>query len=414
MLDIKFIRENKRLVEKGASDKSVPIDLDKLLAVDSQRRRLQAELEKLRSQRKKIAEEKEITKGKKIKEEIRAVENKLEKINAEFYELMLEVPIPPASDVPKGKTDEDNVEVKFWGEKLKFDFIPKDYITIMESLDLLDLKRGAKIGGFRQYVIKNQAVLLEQALLRWSLDYLIKKDFSPFRPTIMVRDFALVGTGMFPRGKDDIYMVDDNLYLAGTTEVPLMAYHADEVFDEKELPKKYVGISEAFRREVGSYGKDIKGIFRIHEFWQTEQVVICKNNEAESIRWHDELLRNSEGLVQALGLPYRIVNCCTGELADGQVKRYDIEIWVPSQGRYRETHSDSYLADFQTRRLNIRYRTKDGETKFAHSLNNTGVAVPRILIPLVENYQQKDGSVVIPEVLREYTGFSEIRPKNRS
>ena len=346
MLDIKFIRENKRLVEKGASDKSVPIDLDKLLAVDSQRRRLQAELEKLRSQRKKIAEEKEITKGKKIKEEIRAVENKLEKINAEFYELMLEVPIPPASDVPKGKTDEDNVEVKFWGEKLKFDFIPKDYITIMESLDLLDLKRGAKIGGFRQYVIKNQAVLLEQALLRWSLDYLIKKDFSPFRPTIMVRDFALVGTGMFPRGKDDIYMVDDNLYLAGTTEVPLMAYHADEVFDEKELPKKYVGISEAFRREVGSYGKDIKGIFRIHEFWQTEQVVICKNNEAESIRWHDELLRNSEGLVQALGLPYRIVNCCTGELADGQVKRYDIEIWVPSQGRYRETHSDSYLADF--------------------------------------------------------------------
>ena len=414
MLDIKFIRENKKFIEKGASDKSVPIDLDKLLAVDSQRRRLQAELEKLRSQRKKIAEEKEITKGKKIKEEIRAVENKLEKINAEFYELMLEVPIPPASDVPKGKTDEDNVEVKFWGEKLKFDFIPKDYITIMESLDLLDLKRGAKIGGFRQYVIKNQAVLLEQALLRWSLDYLIKKDFSPFRPTIMVRDFALVGTGMFPRGKDDIYMVDDNLYLAGTTEVPLMAYHADEVFDEKELPKKYVGISEAFRREVGSYGKDIKGIFRIHEFWQTEQVVICKNNEAESIRWHDELLRNSEGLVQALGLPYRIVNCCTGELADGQVKRYDIEIWVPSQGRYRETHSDSYLADFQTRRLNIRYRTKDGETKFAHSLNNTGVAVPRILIPLVENYQQKDGSVVIPEVLREYTGFSEIRPKNRS
>jgi len=410
MLDIKFIRENKELVEKGARDKGVSIDLEKLLEVDEKRRKLLQEVENLRAQRNKIAQEKNIEKGKELKEKIRKIENELEKINEKFHDLMLQVPNPAAKDVPVGKTEDENVEVRSWGKPPKFDFAPKNYITLMGYLDLLDLERGAKIGGFRQYVIKNEAVLLEQALIKLSIDQLTKKGFTPLRPTVMVKESAMVGSGMFPKGKEDTYQTDDG-YLAGTTEVPLMAYHADEILAEEDLPKKYVGLSEAFRKEVGSYGKDVKGIFRIHEFWQTEQVVICKNDEKESIKWHEELLKNSEEFVQSLNLPYRVVNCCTGDLSDGQVKRYDIEMWVPSQGKYRETHSDSYLFDFQTRRLNTRYKTKNGEIKFAHSLNNTGVAVPRILIPLVENYQLADGSVKVPDVLQKFVGIERIVPK---
>ncbi|XOB40668.1 MAG: serine--tRNA ligase [Candidatus Nealsonbacteria bacterium] len=419
MLDIKFIRENPDKVKQGCQKKQVKVDIDKLLRVDKKRREALSALEDMRAKKNKASKQIAAAEDKREKQKIILQMRELDKSNdrlektlkgleKEFNELMFQVPIPPAFDVPEGRADKDNVEVKSWGKPPKFNFPPKDYITLMESLDLLDLKRGAKIGGFRQYVIKNEAVLLEQALLRWSLDYLIKKGFSPLRPTIMVKEFAMIGTGMFPRGKKETYKTNDNLFLAGTTEVPLMAYHANEILKEEELPKKYVGISEAFRREVGSYGKDTRGILRVHEFWQTEQVILCKNNENESIRWHEQLLKNSEGLVQALGLPYRVVNCCAGDLADGQVKRYDIEIWVPSQEKYRETHSDSYLFDFQARRLNIRYRTKTGQLKFVHSLNNTGIAVPRILIPLIENYQQKDGSVKVPGVLQKYVRFKKI------
>lgn len=419
MLDIKFIREHPDIIKTGCRKKQVKVDIDNLLVVDKKRRELLQVLEVLRSKKNRANQEIKKAKSKKERETIilkmrqldknsDRISKNFKKINEEFQKIILQVPIPPAADVPQGKADEDNLPVKYWGKPRKFDFKPKDYITLMESLDLLDLKRGAKIGGFRQYVIKNEAVLLEQALLRWSLDYLIGKGFLPFRPTVMVKELALFGSGMFPQGRAETYQIDDDLFLAGTTEVPLMAYHANEILDEKELPKKYVGISAGFRKEVGSYGKDVKGIFRVHEFWQTEQIIICKNDKKESIKWHQKLLKNSEEIMQALALPYRVVNCCAGDLAPGQVKRYDIEAWVPSQRKYRETHSDSYLFDFQTRRLNIRYREKDGKLKFAHSLNNTGIAVPRILIPLIENYQQKDGKIEIPGVLQKYTGFKKI------
>jgi len=420
MLDIKFIRQNPEIVKEGCRKKQVKVDIDRLLEIDKKRREVLQAMEDMRAQKNKGSKKISGTKNEKEKQKIILQMKELDKnsdrlnqnlkeLNQEFNNLMLQVPIPPATDVPDGKTDKDNVPIKYWGKPTKFNFPPKDYITLMESFDLLDLKRGAKIGGFRQYVIKNEAVLFEQALLRWSLDFLIKKGFTPFRPMVMVKELAMLGTGMFPQGREEAYKTDDDLFLAGTTEVPLMTYHANEILDEGELPKKYVGISEGFRREVGSYGKDVKGIFRVHEFWQTEQIIICKNDEKESIKWHEELLRNSEELVQALSLPYRVVNCCGGDLAPGQVKRYDIEAWVPSQEKYRETHSDSYLFDFQTRRLNIRYREKDGKLKFAHSLNNTGIAVPRILIPLIENYQQKDGSILVPEVLQKYLPFKEIK-----
>jgi len=415
MLDIKFIRENPELVKQGCKKKHVEVDIDKLLKLDKKSREFLKKIEGLRHRINVISAKKptstKIKEARIIKQELKKLETRLQKARDKFNDLMLRVPIPPAADVPEGKSEDDNVPVKFLGEPPKFDFPPKDYITLMEDLDLLDLERGAKVGGFRQYIIKNEAVLIEQALLRWTLDCLIKKRFTLFRPTVMVKEFAMIGTGMFPGGEKEAYRVGDGLFLSGTTEVPLMAYYADEILDEKDLPIKMVGISIAFRKEVGSYGKDVKGILRVHEFWQTEQVIICKNDEKESIKWHEELLKNSEEFMQALELPYRVVNCCGGDLAGGQVKRYDIEAWVPSQGKYRETHSDSYLFDFQTRRLNIRYRAKEGRARFAHSLNQTAIAVPRILIPIIENYQQKDGSVKIPKVLQKYLDFEVVKKK---
>jgi len=413
MLDIKFIKENKELVKQGSDKKHIKIDIDRLLELDEKRRKLIQKVEDLRHQINIISKGKptaeQIKKAQKIKKEQKKLQVNLKKVGKEYNELMLKVPIPPALDVPEGASEDDNVETRKWGKIPKFGFVPKDYITLMNNLDLLDLERGAKIGGFRQYVIKNQAVLLEQALLKWTLDKLVKKGFMAFRPTTMIKGDILVGTGFFPSGKEETYQVDNDLFLAGTTEVPLMGYHANEILNEKDLPKKYVGISEAFRKEVGNYGRDAKGIMRVHEFWQTEQIIICKNDEKESIKWHEQLLKNSEEFMKALELPYRVVNVCAGELTDGQVKRYDIEAWVPSQKKYRETHSDSYLLDFQTRRLNLRYRTKKGELRFAHSLNQTAIAVPRILIPIIEIYQQKDGSIKIPKILHKYLDFKEIK-----
>ena len=420
MLDIKFIRDNKKIVEKAVKDKGISLDIDKLLDIDKKRKEISQNLENFRHERNilsspayaktsdgtrqhKINPE-EIGKAKELKKEIKKLEDEFKKDDEIYSELMEKVPMPPAKDVPIGKTEEDNVEVKKWGTIPKFGFPVKDYLTLMRNLDLDDLKRGAKIGGFRQYVFKNEAVLLEQSVLRWSLDFLVDKGFTPMRPTVIVKGFDLFGTGMFPFGREETYKLDKDSFLSGTTEVPLMAYYSNEILQEEDLPKLYVGISGAFRKEAGSYGKDVKGIYRVHEFLQTEQIVLCKNDFQTSIKWHEALLKNSEGIMQALNIPYRVINCCSGDLALSQAKRYDIEGWVPSQNKYRETHSDSYLLDFSTRRLNIRYRTKDGKIEFAHSLNDTGIASPRILISLLENYQNKDGTIDVPEILQPYLG----------
>ncbi len=412
MLDIKLIREHPEEIKEGIRKKGVdPALVDEVLQLDKQRRKLIQEVENIRAKKKK-AEKKllQVTKKEEIIKTLKEVkiflttkEERLKEIEKEIDNLLLLLPLPPAEDVPMGQGEEDNTAVKTWGQLPSFRFQPKSYLELMEKLDLVDLTRGAKIGGFRQYVIKNEAVILENALLRWSLDFLKQKGFTLFRPTILVKEKALVGSGMFPQGKDEVYQVDEDLYLAGTTEVPLMSYYAGEILDEEQLPLKMAGISAAFRKEAGSYGKDTKGIIRVHEFIQTEQVILCRADEEESRKWHEVLLQNSEQLLQQLKIPYRVVNCCTGELSSGQRKRYDIEAWVPSQNKYRETHSDSYLLDFQSRRLNIRYRTKSGEIRFVHSLNNTGIASPRILVPLIENYQTKEGWVRIPKVLWKYT-----------
>ncbi len=279
----------------------------------------------------------------------------------------------------------------------------------MESLGLVDLERGVKVAGFRGYFLKGDAALMSVALWQLAFEMWTKKGFIPLIAPSLVREEGLMGSGWFPQGKEEVYKTQDDLYLTGTAEVPVTAFHQEEILDEKELPKKYVAFSPCFRREAGSYGKDTKGIFRLHEFAKVEQVILCRADHEESVRWHEEITKNSEEIMQALGIPYRVVVNCGGDLKLANVKTYDIEAWIPSENRYRETHSSSYYHDFQTRRLDIRYRDGEGKVRFCHSLNNTAIATPRILISLLENNQQKDGTVKVPEILQKYLSKDKIQ-----
>ncbi|MEK7615841.1 MAG: serine--tRNA ligase [Patescibacteria group bacterium] len=423
MLDIKFIRENPDIVKQAAKNKNVAVDIDKLLALDERRRHLQGELDQANSFRNAIADASksgkpspdQIAEGKKYKEQASTLEGELKIVETEFHELMLMVPQISDPSVPEGAKDDDNKEIRTWGEIPSFDFEPKDYMAIMESLDLVDVERGAKVSGFRGYFLKNEAVLLSQALWMFALSQLIKKGFTPIIAPAIAKELAFRGTGWLPQGKDEIYKIGEDEFLIGTSEVSVMAYHSDEILKESDLPKKYVAFSPCFRSEAGSYGKDTKGILRVHEFYKIEQVILGKADHEDSVQWHEEITKNSEELVQALNLPYRVVLNCAGDLGLGQVKKYDIETWLPSQQRYRETHSASYFHDFQTRRLNIKYRDNKGDTQFAYSLNNTAIATPRILANILENYQTKSGTVKIPEILKPWMmGCDEIFPPSTS
>ncbi len=417
MLDIKFIRENSEAVKEAARKKGVNVDVDALLAVDERRRHVLKELEEKRA--KQNAQSKggpkaptELESLKKLKEEIKILEEEIRRVEDEFNGLMLLMPQVPDLSVPEGRGDADNVEIRKWGKPPKFDFKPKDYMTLMKELDLADAERGAKVSGFRGYFLKNEGLLLSFALWNFTLEKLIKKGFAPLLAPAIAKEFNFTGTGWLPQGKDEVYKVGEDEYLIGTAEVSTMGYHADEVLGEKDLPKKYIAFSPCFRSEAGSYGKDTKGILRVHEFYKLEQVVLCKNSHEESVKWHEEITKNAEEVVQALKLPYHVVVNCTGDLGLGQVKKYDIETWLPSQERYRETHSSSYFHDFQTRRLNIKYRGEDGKMQFVHSLNNTALATPRIIANIVENCQTRKGTVKIPKVLQKYMfGVKEIKPK---
>ncbi len=413
MLDIKFIREHADLVKEGARKKRIPIDLDRLLALDEERRKLLAEVESLRAERNRrskeiptlppLEREKAIVEMRAVAERTKEVEAHLRPVEEEFTRLMLLVPNVPAPEVPEGETSDDNVEIKRWGTIPEFDFLPRDHVELGELLDIIDIPRGVKIAGTRSYFLKNEGVLLELAILRFAMDHLLKKGFTPFVVPHLVRDEMMVGTAYFPGGEEQAYRIEkDELSLIGTSEVPITAYHAEEVLHEEELPKYYVGISSCYRREAGTYGKDTRGLFRIHQFQKVEQVVLCQNDEAVSKQEHQHILQNAEEIVQALGFPYRVVHVCGGDLGQPQIEKFDIETWMPSRNNYAETHSASRFHDFQARRLRIRYRTKAGKTEFVHTLNNTAIASPRILIPLLELYQEPDGSVRIPEVLRPY------------
>jgi len=417
MLDINFIRDHPDSVRTAAKNKQLnPKIVDAVLREDKNRRDLIIQVEAIRAERnhlndqlKKTQTDELKSKSKALKKQLQDLEPQLKKTEKNFLDLMLQVPSVPAGDVPIGKDETGNVVHKTHGKKPKFSFRPKDHVQLGKALDLIDLDRGVKIGGFRSFFTKNDLVLLEQAALNYSLNHLVKKGFTPMTVPWLVNDDALWGTGYFPWGIQDHYQTQDNSKLIGTSEVSLTAYHSGEILSESDLPIKLVGISPCFRREVGSHGKDTKGIFRVHQFTKVEQVILCKNDQQESIKWHEELLKNSEELLQNLKLPYQVLLMCTGDMGAGQVKKYDIETWFPAQNKYRETHSDSYFLEFQARRLNMRYKTKSGDTKFVHTLNNTALATPRTLAAIMENYQQKDGSIKIPSVLQKLMGKKIIK-----
>lgn len=423
MLDIKFIRENKDLIASAAKKKRVDFKIDELIAVDERRREILFLVEKKRAEHnaksEQVAFARDPERRRLLVEELRAqmggleeVEKLLKEILPKWQALMLAVPNIPDISVPDGASDSDNKEIRVWGEIPQFAFPPKSHSELLERADALDLVRGGEVSGFRGYFLKDDAVLLSFALWRFALEHFFKKGgFTPMLAPALVRKAAFLGTGYLPSGEQDLYKTQDGDYLSGTAEVSAMAYFSDSTLAAAELPRKIIAFSPCFRREAGSYGKQEKGLYRVHEFYKLEQVVLCEANHETSVRLHEEITKNAEELVQELRIPYRVVINCGGDLGLGQVKKYDIECWIPSEKRYGETHSSSYFHDFQSRRLNIRYRDSAGALRFAHSLNNTALATPRLLIPLVENNQQEDGSITVPEVLRKYVGKDIIAPK---
>ncbi|HVS79942.1 MAG TPA: serine--tRNA ligase [Candidatus Paceibacterota bacterium] len=418
MLDIKFIRENKDLVAMAAKKKLIKFDVDELIKADDKRREKLAAVEAKRAEQnaasEKIAKVETpqerlymIEQMKAVKESLQKEEEELKEIMKEWQGLMVQVPNIPDVSVPEGEDDGANQEIRVWGEIPKFKFQPKSHTELMTALDMADFSRGTKVAGFRGYFLKNDGARLAFALWQYVLDMYVEKGFTPMVVPSLVRREPFMGTGYLPQSEEDLYKTQDNDYLSGTGEVATMGYFMDETLEKAQLPMKFISFSPCFRREAGSHGKDTQGLMRVHEFFKLEQVVLCEADHATSVVFHEELTQNAEQMLQNLGLPYHVVVNCGGDLGLGQVKKYDIETWVPSENKYRETHSSSYFHDFQTRRLNIRYRDADGKLKFAHSLNNTALASPRILIPLIENNQNEDGSIRIPEPLQRYMGGRE-------
>jgi seryl-tRNA synthetase len=346
-----------------------------------------------------------IEKMKEVSQEIKSVEDQIRDIQVEFDDLMLKVPSPVTPDVPVGSCDDDDVEVERWGEIPEFNFPLKDHVELGMSLDLMDIERGVKISGSRFYFLKNEGALLENALMRYALDFLVRKGFTPMTVPLLVKDVAMRGTGYFPGGEEQAYTMEkDELYLIGTAEVPLASYHYDEIVDSANFPIKYTSWSNCFRREAGTYGKDTHGLYRIHQFQKVEQVYILEADDKKSEEAHRYLLENAQEFLRSLNIPHQTTLVCTGEMGQGQVKKYDINSWMPSRNAYCETHSCSMFYDFQARRLKLRYKNEEGKNVFCHTLNNTLVASPRILIPLIELNQTEKGTIMIPEVLQPYMG----------
>ncbi len=413
MLDSKFIRENIDAVKAGAKKKHIDVDIDKLIEVDDKRRALLQEVESTRArqniasdhvaaaipqERVRIIEEMRV-----LKENLSVKEKELEEITKEWQLLMVQVPNIPELSVPEGESDADNVEVRISGEIPQFAYTPKSHVELMQALDMADFERGTKVAGFRGYILKGDGALLNFAVWQYVMSYFVHKGgFTPLVVPSLVKRVAFLGTGYLPQGEEDLYKTQDGDFLAGTAEVATMSYYMNEVIPKEQLPLKFISFSPCFRREAGSHGKDTKGLMRVHEFFKFEQVVLCEASHQTSVMHHEELTKNAEEMLQALQLPYRVVVNCGGDLGLGQVKKYDIEAWVPSESRYRETHSSSYFHDFQSRRLNIRYRDTDGSMQYVHSLNNTALATPRILISIIENNQNEDGSINIPLVLQPF------------
>jgi seryl-tRNA synthetase len=420
MLDIKFIRNHPDLVKEGCQKKQVRVDIDKLLDLDQKRREYLRKDESLRAEENRISylisketdptkRDEMIIQAQEIKAKAQDYGGFLKNLTPEWEKLLWQIPNLPLSDVPVGKDEKDNRVLrevgKTWG---KFDFQPRDYLELTEKLDLIDLKRAAKVSGTRFGYLKNEAVLIEFALINFTFDFLIKKGFIPIIPPVLMKSEMMRGMGYLEQTniEEAYYLPKDDLFLAGTAEQPIGAMHANEIFEEKNLPKRYLGFSTCFRREAGAYGKDTHGIFRVHQFDKIEMFSFTKPEE--SVKEHQFFLAMEEKLMQVLKIPYRVVEICTGDLGFPAAAKYDIEAWLPSQNRYREAHSTSNCTDFQARRLNIRYRMAGGKLNFVHTINGTAFAIGRTLIAIIENYQQKDGSIKIPTVLQKYLNFKKI------
>jgi seryl-tRNA synthetase len=419
MVDMRFIRENPDTVREAIRKKHVEFDLDELLEKDRQLRELRVQIDELRATRndrsreiaKLAGDEKKsaISEMQQVVSRLKELEPTYDGLEKGISEQLLYVPLPPADGVPEGESELDNVELRKWGDPPTFDFEPKDHVELGEGLGLIDIERGVKLAGSRSYMLKGDGALLHWAVLRLALDHMLEQGFTPVTVPTLVREEYLVGTAYFPQGRDQAYeMEKDELFLTGTAEVALTSYHSGETLNLDDLPVKLVSNSPCYRREAGTYGKDTRGIYRIHQFDKVEQVILCENDSEVSDKMHLYILDNAEQVTRKLELPYRIAEACTGDMGIGKYRMFEVESWMPSRGAYSETHSCSNLHDFQSRRLNMRYRDAEGKLRFVHTLNNTVIASPRILIPILENHQQADGSVVIPKALRPYMGGREI------
>ncbi|MCE5169022.1 serine--tRNA ligase [Paenibacillus profundus] len=424
MLDMKWIRMNAEQVQRAAQLKGMAFDVQELLSWDAKRRDLLQITEAMRQERNTASGQVAVhmragdkEPAERLKEQVRRLneelgrsEQELEEAERQYRRLLLLVPNLPSDDSPVGLTDADNVEVRRFGEPRTFDFPLLDHVELGERLDLFDIPRGVKVGGARSYYLKNAGLLLHRAVQQFAIDMLMDRGFTIMDVPLMARRDALIGTGFFPLGEDQCYAIpEEQLWLVGTSEVSLVSYYGDEIVDMSE-PIRLAGVSACFRREVGSAGRDVRGLYRVHQFAKVEQVILAPNDAAVSNRLLEEMVGHAESILQALELPYRVVAVCTGDMSQKTFKQYDIETWMPSREAYGETHSASNLHDFQARRMNIRYRDAEGQLQYCHTLNNTAVATPRILIPLLENHQQADGSIRIPEALRPYMrGMAEIR-----
>lgn len=424
MLDINFIRNNIDQVKKAVQDKVLEIDVEELLKVDDQRRGLIQRVDELRRKRNEAAEKRDVEAGKAVKQALDGLETKLREIEDRFDRLMLTIPNIPSANTPVGPDSGANLELRKWGELPKFDFEFKDHIELGKDLGIVDLESGARVAGFRGYYLKSEGAVLHRAVLNFALDKIIQAGFNLMVPPTLVHEKVLVGSGHFPFGKENIYQIANPgklengeeikhpLFLTGTSEPSLLAYFMDQTLKEEDLPVKVCAMTNCYRSEVGDYGRDTRGLYRIHEFAKVEQVVITRADLEESEFLFNLMQGISEAVLQELEIPYRVIELSTGDMGAGKFRACDIEAWMPGRGKYGETHSNSNLTDWQSRRLNMRVRTKDGQLYYPHTLNNTAIASPRILIAILENFQQADGSVIVPEVLRAYTNFSKISPKS--
>lgn len=438
MLDIKFIREHEKKLKTAIENKGISLNLSELLSIDKVRTTLIREIDELREEKNKLNDEiskakddeerkESISKGKAIKDKLTELEPKLNEVNIKFEELMVRVPVIPSPDTPVGKSEADNKEIFHWGDPKKFNFKPKDHMELGKALDILDFERGAKVGGFRGYYVKNDGVLLMMGIMMYAVRKMVEKGYQPMIPPTLVREFALFGSGYFKGAEynpeiDEIYQIattdkdstgelsKDKKFLVGTAEPSLLAYYSDETLKIEDLPLKVSGYSQCYRSEIGSYGKDVKGLYRVHEFMKVEQVVVAEADIEKANKIQDEMTAISGEMHEELGLPYRRLLICTGDLSPGKYRQFDTEVWLPGMNRWAETGSASNFLDWQARRLNVKYVDKEGNKQYAYLLNNTGLPSPRIFIAILENYQTENGTVKVPEILRTYVGKSEITP----